>query len=118
MTRKRLSLWIPVVLWAALIFTLSAIPSLSTGLGVLDLVLRKCAHLVEYAILGAFVLRAIAHEPLAILLSSAYAATDELHQAFVAGRHASPVDWLIDTVGIVAGVFLLAKARRPATQSR
>ena len=51
----------------------------------------------------------LGREPLAILLGSAYAVTDELHQIFVSGRHGSPVDWLIDTLGVVAGVLLFAR---------
>jgi VanZ family protein len=105
----RLNLWLPVVLWAALIFTVSSIPSLGTGLGTWDLVLRKLAHMAEYGVLGALLQRALAREPLAILLGSAYAVTDELHQTFVAGRHGSPVDWLIDTAGVAAGVLLYAR---------
>jgi VanZ family protein len=32
--------------------------------------------------------------------------TDEVHQSFVEGRHASPVDWAIDTAGVLAGIAL------------
>ena len=55
----RLNLWLPVVLWAALIFTFSSIPSLGTGLGTWDLVLRKLAHAAEFAVLGALLYRAL-----------------------------------------------------------
>jgi VanZ family protein len=41
----------------------------------------------------------------------AYAATDELHQYFVRGRHASPVDVAIDAVGVAAGMLLLLRLR-------
>jgi VanZ family protein len=109
MALARLTAWIPVVLWAGLIFTLSSIPDLGTGLGLWDLVLRKLAHAAEYAVLGALVYRALRHEPIAIALSSAYAVTDEVHQSFVDGRAGSPVDWLVDTAGIVVGVLLLAR---------
>lgn len=112
MVGARVSPWIPVLLWAGLIFSLSSIPSLDTGLGTWDVVLRKLAHLAEYAILGMLAYRAVRREPLAIALASAYAATDELHQAFVSGRHGSPLDWLIDTGGVVAGVVLFARAAR------
>lgn len=109
MAAARLNLWLPVLLWAALIFTFSAIPSLGTGLGTWDVVLRKLAHVAEYAVLGGLLFRALRREPLAILLGSAYAVTDEIHQAFVSGRQGSPVDWLIDTVGVAAGVLLYAR---------
>jgi VanZ family protein len=98
--------------WAAVIFTLSSIPSLDSGLGTWDTVLRKLAHLAEYAVLGALLYRALRREPAAIALGSLYAVTDEVHQAFVSGRQGSPLDWLIDTVGVVAGALLLSR-RRP-----
>jgi VanZ family protein len=108
----RLTTWAPAVLWAALIFALSSVPDLGTDLGSWDTVLRKLAHLAEYAILGGLVYRAARSAPVAVLLSSAYAATDEIHQAFVAGRHGSPLDWLIDTAGIVLGVAAAAQLSR------
>ena len=107
MTRSRLStVWLPVVIWAAVIFTLSSIPSLSTGLGTWDTILRKGAHLTEYAVLGGLLYRALGREPLALAVGIAYAATDELHQNFVRGRHASPVDVAIDALGVAVGMLL------------
>src|SRR2546421_4449601 len=112
MARSRLlTVWLPVVAWAAVIFTLSSIPSLSTGLGTWDTVLRKGAHLTEYAVLGALLYRALGREPLALAAGLAYAATDELHQHFVHGRHASPVDVAIDAVGVAAGVLVWLRLR-------
>jgi VanZ family protein len=109
MARATLSRWAPVVLWAGVIFVLSAIPSLSTGLGTWDLALRKGAHLAEYAILGALLVRALRSAPLALLAGSAYAATDEVHQVFVSGRQGSALDWLIDTIGVAAGTLVFAR---------
>lgn len=109
MVAARLTTWLPVALWAALIFTFSSIPSLDSGLGTWDTVLRKLAHLAEYAVLGALLYRALRREPAAIALGSLYAVTDEVHQSFVSGRQGSPLDWLIDTVGVVAGVLLLSR---------
>jgi VanZ family protein len=103
----RLRLWLPVVLWAALIFGLSSIPQLGTGLGTWDLVLRKLAHFCEYAILGALLLRALGRETHAVAAGVAYAATDELHQHFVPGRHAAFRDVAIDAAGVLGGVLLL-----------
>jgi VanZ family protein len=42
----------------------------------------------------------------------AYAATDELHQHFVRGRHAALLDVLIDAVGVTLGVYLLHRLQR------
>jgi VanZ family protein len=106
-SRRALSLWLPVVFWAAVIFTFSSVPSLNSGLGTWDTVLRKAAHLTEYVILGALLLRALGRELPALAVGVAYAATDELHQHFVRGRHASPVDILIDALGIALGILAL-----------
>jgi VanZ family protein len=112
MTRSRaLTVWLPVVLWAAVIFTFSSIPSLSTGLGTWDTILRKGAHVTEYAILGALLYRAFGREALALATGIAYAATDELHQYFVRGRHASPVDIAIDAVGLAVGMLVWLRVR-------
>ena len=112
MLATRLSLWAPVVAWAGLIFVLSSIPGLTTGLGMWDLVLRKLAHLVEYAVFGALLFRALGRESLAIALGSAYAVTDELHQSFVVGREAALLDVAIDAVGVLCGVLLLRRLAR------
>ena len=98
--------WAPVLLWAGLIFGLSSVPDLGTGLGTWDIVLRKLAHFGEYAVLGLLLGRALGREPLAALAGAAYAATDELHQHFVPGRRAAFRDVAIDTAGVLVGVAL------------
>ena len=102
--------WAPVAAWAAVIFVLSSIPDLGTGLGGWDLVLRKIAHTAEYAVLGFLLLRATGNIQLALGLGIAYAVSDELHQHFVPGRQGAPLDVLIDAVGVAVGVL----ARRGA----
>jgi VanZ family protein len=106
MTAVRLRLWLPVVAWAALIFALSSIPDLGTGLGTWDLVLRKLAHAAEFAVLGALLLRALRDELAALPAGIAYAISDEVHQHFVPGRVGSPLDVVIDAVGVAVGVAL------------
>ncbi len=105
-SQRLLAAWLPVVAWASVIFAFSSVPHLSSGLGTWDLVLRKCAHLTEYAILAVLLRRAVGRDLPAFGLGVAYAASDEFHQHFVAGRHASPVDVGIDAVGL--GIGLLA----------
>lgn len=112
---RLLSAWLPVVLWAGLIFGLSSIPSLATDLGTWDLVLRKLAHATEYAVLGLLLLRATGREGVAALGGVAYAITDEIHQHFVAGRHGAVYDVAIDTAGVLIGVYLLPRLARRAT---
>ena len=63
---RALNVWLPVVAWAAVIFAFSSIPSLSSGLGVWDTVLRKGAHITEYAVLGALLYRALGRETAAL----------------------------------------------------
>ena len=102
---RALTHWLPVVAWAALIFTLSSIPHLGTGLGTWDLILRKCAHTTEYAVLAFLLARAFGREAPALAAGVLYAISDEVHQAFVTGRHASPIDVAIDTVGLLLGLL-------------
>lgn len=79
---------------------------------------RKLAHLTEYAVLGALVLRALAgplRPPAQIALWSvafcaAFAALDELHQTLVPSRTGAVADVAIDTFGAALGVALRAWA--------
>jgi VanZ family protein len=103
---RRFALWGPVIVWAGLIFALSSIPSLSTGLGGWDEILRKGAHVTEYAVLGALLLRALGREVPALGVGLLYAASDELHQHFVRGRHSSPFDVAFDACGLAVGLLL------------
>jgi VanZ family protein len=104
-TRSGLWAWAPVVAWMAVIFAFSSVPSLGSGLS-FDYVLRKCAHAAEYAVLAALLVRALGRELPAFALGLVYAASDELHQHFVRGRHASPIDVAIDAVGLSIGLLV------------
>ncbi|HUG64602.1 MAG TPA: VanZ family protein [Gaiellaceae bacterium] len=108
---RLLVLWLPVVAWAALIFALSSIPDLGTGLGGWDLGLRKIAHAAEYAILGALLVRATGRAGFAFALGVLYAISDEVHQSFVPGRMGSPVDVAIDALGVAIGVAVWQSVR-------
>jgi VanZ family protein len=103
--------WLPVVVWAAVIFALSAVPDLGTGLGGWDLVLRKLAHATEYAILGALLVRASGRAGVAFGLGVLYAVSDEVHQSFVTGRHGAPLDVAVDALGVAVGIALWQSAR-------
>jgi VanZ family protein len=50
----------------------------------------------------------------AITLTAIYAASDELHQAFVPGRTPDIKDWAVDVAGafLVAGIIYLLRALR------
>jgi VanZ family protein len=105
------------VAWAGVIFVLSSIPDLGTGLGGWDLVLRKLAHATEYALLGFLLLRALGRERWALALGVGYAVSDEIHQHFVSGRHGAPIDVVIDAIGVTFGVFFL-RWREELSRSR
>jgi VanZ family protein len=49
---------------------------------------------------------------LSVAAAALYAVTDELHQHFVASRHASVWDALLDTAGAVTGMLLLWRSGR------
>ena len=105
--------WLPVLVWAAVIFAFSSIPSLGTGLGTWDLLLRKLAHVTEYAILGALLLRSLGRPIPAFAVGVLYAASDEVHQHFVSGRHAAPLDVAIDAAGIAIGLVAWRRWAEP-----
>jgi VanZ family protein len=113
-SRSSLQTWLPVFVWAGVIFAFSSVPSLSTELGTWDTILRKLAHLAEYAVLGLLLDRALRrpHVVVAVALAGLYAVTDEVHQRFVEGRHGSPVDVGIDTLGALLGVLLWRRVQR------
>jgi VanZ family protein len=112
------SRWLPVLVWAGVIFAFSSIPSLGTGLGVWDTILRKGAHMTEYAILACLLVRATGSYAWAFGLAVAYSATDELHQTFVRGRHGSPIDVGIDAVGALIGLAVWRSKLRAWSTAR
>ena len=116
-----ISRFAPPLALMAVIFWLSAQPDLSSGLGGWDLVLRKGAHMTEYGLLWVLWARALGWSGTArvaaAVLTIGYAATDELHQTAVEGRHGTPFDVLIDAAGVAIAWALWAhrSARRRAT---
>jgi VanZ family protein len=114
--RSIATVWLPPFALMAIIFVLSAQPDLSTGLGTWDLIGRKLIHMAEYGLLVVLwwrALRAVAPGGRALALAAAaalaYAGTDEYHQSFVHGRHGTPVDILIDAVGMSVAAALIAR---------
>ncbi len=134
--------WLPVILWMGFIFTMST--SLGTSehtsliiepllkwlkpditpehLDLVHLVIRKCAHLSEYAVLGLLLLRALKQSRpaigqakavgVALLIAAAYASTDEYHQTFVPGRTPAVHDVLIDTTGAFLALAAVSVGRK------
>ncbi len=112
-------LWGPPAAQMAIIFAASSIPDLGTLPGGVS---DSSGHSIGYAILGALLLRALAHGRLsgvtwgralaAFLLASLYGVSDEAHQAFVPGRFPDPLDLLADSVGAAVAVTLCLAAAR------
>lgn len=105
--------WVLVAVWAGFIFTLSATPNLRfVQSDAIDFVVRKAGHMAAFGILAVLLWRAISYSrqggavAVSLALTILYAASDEFHQSFTAGRHASPVDVGIDSIG--AAIALLA----------
>lgn len=109
-----------MLLWMALIFAASSLSSdaiESTGAGKASrsapaVANQVVAHLIEFGVLAALLFRALALQfTLAVLwlwlvvvaATTAYGATDELHQAFVPGRYPSWLDVAYDAVGATTG---------------
>ena len=73
-------------------------------------IIRTLAHFCEFAGLGflmsnfIFSLKDKLKPILSILLSCAYAITDEIHQIFVPDRACQLSDFAVDTAGIILGV--------------
>src|SRR5436190_18159320 len=121
---RRMDPWAPPFVLMAVIFVLSAQPNLSTDLGWIYHVGRKCVHASEYALLCFLwwrALRTVMEWTAALVpawcLATSYAITDELHQRFVSGRHSTWVDVLIDSLGAaVFGLLAYRNLRSRVTQ--
>lgn len=129
--RRAVRLWGPVAALMALLFLASSLPGSSLPLAPgRDL----AAHALAYGLLGALVLRALAggrrrgvtagRAAGAVLVSGLYGLGDELHQRFVPGRTADPLDLGADVGGALCGVLLVwacgivLSGRHPGSDAR
>jgi VanZ family protein len=126
--------WLPVVLWAAVIFGLSSISG--DRLPPVDLPSAdKLAHLLVYAVLGALVLRGVdrGRPPhakakanakaegtralrardfvVAIALTTLYGVSDEIHQRWTPNRSPDWHDVVADALGAALGSLALVATR-------
>ncbi|MFZ5824200.1 MAG: VanZ family protein [Bacillota bacterium] len=134
---RHLLRFLPALLWMAVIYRTSATPGLKSvplvqGVGLLpahldpaamqllELLLRKSAHLFSYGLLA--VLLGWAFFPwldrrrsfwAALVVTVLFAISDEYHQSFVPNREGRWYDVAIDTVGAVLGLLLLRPRRQP-----
>ncbi len=100
--------WGPALLWAAAVFISSSRPTLPQLPSVLGW--DKLQHSAAYAVGGLLIARALGRGGraalLAMVLGTLYGASDEVHQLFVRNRSSDLVDWVADTLGVLAGVAL------------
>jgi len=92
------------------IFAFSSIPSNEMpDFSWADLVVKKGGHVLGYGLLALSYFYGLREDNkrwwLPWLLAILFAITDEFHQSFVPGRHPSPVDVGIDSIG--SGLALL-----------
>ncbi len=90
--------------WMALIFWFSSQPQLPSAPGWWDLLLKKTAHVSVYAVLGWLYARGWGAGWRPWAAAVLYAISDEVHQAFVPGRHPWAVDVLLDSLGAALGI--------------
>jgi Predicted integral membrane protein len=83
--------------------------------------IRKAAHMAEFGLLAMLYLAVlksggdaffkrktkINHYLISLMAASLYAFTDELHQFFVPGRNATVLDWLFDSFGALAVLWIV-----------
>lgn len=105
--------WLPVFLWAAVIFILSSIEQITVSQFLIwDFIAKKVAHISEYAILFTLIFRATGNKWIASFgLTMLYAASDEFHQSFVPGRSATVLDLGFDASGANIAAYLIWKLK-------
>ncbi|MCR8635912.1 VanZ family protein [Paenibacillus radicis (ex Xue et al. 2023)] len=92
--------------------------------GVLEFILRKLAHVIEYFLLSITLLRGIRCTTklrlsnaimITVLISVSFAITDEIHQLYSIDRGSRPQDIVIDSLGVLIGILaygLVAKRKK------
>lgn len=99
--------YLPVIAWCGVIFFFSSLETTPTPSDtILNFILKKTAHIIEYAILYWLTYRAWNWGKTSsqnyfwpLLFTILYAITDELHQSFIPGRHAKLYDIGFDALG-------------------
>jgi len=104
--KKFIFYWIPVIVYALIIFFFSSIPLTAEQMPGPEFLLKdKILHTAEFFILAFLFLRVFVKEKwkmpfyFAVLFTILYGALDELHQLFVPGRVTSFVDLVFNMIG-------------------
>jgi VanZ family protein len=110
--KTKLYIWLPVLIWMAVIFTFSSQPDLpSNQIDLLDFIFKKSAHMIEFGVLVFLLSRAyqFTRPASSFLIALSYAFTDEIHQLFVPGRGGKVSDVFIDLLGIIIATKLISR---------
>jgi VanZ family protein len=110
---KKIYYWGPVLIWMYLIYFMSSQKSISTSeVKIIDFIIHKIAHLIEYSVLAVLFYRAvnkgfkkIGNWKLPLILTIIYALSDEVHQLYVATREGKLRDVFIDSFGGALGLW-------------
>jgi VanZ family protein len=112
--KKFIKWWLPVIVWMIVIFIGSSIGSLPrVGGKTTDGVVHRIAHVLEFAVLGALLLRATSkNKPITkrdvyvtAIAVALYGASDEFHQRFTPGRSSEGLSVLFDVAGGIIGAW-------------
>jgi VanZ family protein len=121
--KRFLALWLPVVLWMGVIFVGSSIGNLpQVGDETFDGLVHRATHLLEFAVLGALVLRATSDgKPISkreiiitLIVIGLYGISDEFHQRFTPGRSSEGSTVLFDLAGGAFGIWVWQRRARRA----
>ncbi len=111
--------WLAVLIWAGVIFVLSAQPDLRVSpLADLELAVRKVGHMVAFGLLALLLRLALESSAVrrawqwSLGLTVLYAISDEIHQGFTGGRNPAATDVAIDAAGALLALAALAVLRR------
>lgn len=115
---KLVKYWPPVFVWAFVIFSFSARPTMTTTeVFWQDFVVKKTAHIAEYGIFAVLLYRALRSEGIdkikagmwVIVIAAIYGLTDEFHQSFTPGRGPTVRDAVFDTIGATTAIIVIWK---------
>ena len=80
----------------------------------IESVIRKIAHFTIYTLAGfllmslmcTYKLKQLDQVSISLIIGVIYASTDEIHQAFIPGRGPQITDVMLDSLGVLTGIFI------------
>lgn len=131
MAMKKIKYYIPALIWMIFIFIMShtsgtnssnqsnfiaeiILKFIDINVETLTFLIRKTAHMTEYAILLLFIYYGLSKTItykynllISLLTTFLYACSDEFHQLFIPGRSGQFKDILIDTIGSIFMIIVI-----------